>query len=120
MAELLTCQDVAEKMITIEASVVASIYAQPSLFHDNTLNRTMFKSEIWKCMFIIAEKIITMGGQSLDQVTVETMLDMESNNKLKDAYNKVGGYRKVELPMSIIDTSNMDLWVSELKGNLST
>lgn len=115
MSEILTRQDVADQMISIEANVVASIYSEPILFLDSGLDRKMFKNEIWKCLYIIAEKIVSKGGQSLDQITVETMLSMDGNEKLKGLYDKIGGYRKVELPMDIVDTSNISMWISELK-----
>lgn len=120
MATILTTQDIADQMITIEASVVSSIYVDHSLLFEYELNKNMFKNPIWKCFFIVAEKIISKGGQSLDQVTVETFLDMDGNEKLKSKYEQYGGYQKISLPMDMVDTSNIQMWVEDLKKYSAT
>lgn len=120
MAEILTTQDISDQMISIEASVVGSIYVEPSLLYEYELNKDIFKSPIWKCFFIIADRIVSKGGQSLDQVTIETFLCMDGNEKLKSVYETIGGYSKVSLPMDIVDTSNMEMWVEELRKYSAT
>lgn len=118
MANILDTLTVKREMLLIEANIIASIYANPSLLIDNDeLNKDMFKNEKWKCFFIIAEQIIKQGGKALDENTVETFLALPSkvNETLKIVYDKNGGYSSVDFTSEIVDTNSFDLWVNNLK-----
>lgn len=114
MSEL-TCNEISELMLPIEANVVASIYSDPNLIHDLDIGKELFQSNIWKCYYLVAEKIVKSGGQSLDEITIETFLNLEPNHKLRDIFYSFGGYKKISMAIDIVDSSNAKFWSEELR-----
>ena len=110
---------VAEKTITTECNVVATFWKNLELYseYNSDFDSSLFKSDIWKLYFEIGKGMYDSGYRQIDEVSVATYL--ENKPKLKEKYNSLGGYSKIEIVIDMANESNLKAHIEFLKkGNM--
>lgn len=104
-----------EKSISIESNVVATFWNNPDLYfeHSSDVDSQMFKSELWKMYFEIGEAMCKKGFKHIDELAVMTYL--ENKDEIRDKYVNMGGYNKIELALAMVNESNVQAHIDELK-----
>lgn len=106
---------VLEKSISIECNVVATFWSNPELYfeYSSEIDSKVFKSEIWKTYFSIGESMCKKGFKHIDELSVATYL--ENKDDIRDKYMNLGAYSKIELALSLVNESNVNAHIVELK-----
>ena len=97
-----------------EANVVSILWKDPDLFYacDN-LKLKDFTYNEWKVYWTIGKEIVTNEDKSsLDDITVGLYLN--KHPKLKEQYDKYGGYDFINKAQTYVSTENLDGYLKEL------
>ena len=113
--EKLKCaKQVKEYKVACEANIVSIFYKKPELMYDYQLKLEDFSENTWRVYWQIAYDIIVKEKKSvLDDITVG--LYLEKHSKLKQKYDEYGGYDTIDKATEYIKTSNISVYVNELK-----
>lgn len=107
-------REVLNYKLPCEANIVSILYKKPQLFESTNLSLCDISNNIWKVYFSIAYELYKVEKKTvLDDMTVGFFL--EKHNKLKEQYDKYGGYTTIEKSGEYISTDNFDGYLEELK-----
>lgn len=110
---------IAEKNIITECNVVATLWANPELYleYSSDIDADMFKSQIWNTYYSIGEQMAKKGFKHIDEVSVSTYL--EDKHELRDLFNNLGGYSKIEIALDMVNVINLQAHIETLKKSSS-
>ena len=89
-------KDVVQYKSVCEANVVGCLWLQPDLYDTyDSLTEDDFSKDVWKLLFIIGREIYRGENKKvLDDIT--TGLYLEKHPKMKETYEKYGGYNTID------------------------
>ena len=109
-----TKKKVTEFRTAAEASVVAILYKSPEELFNVNLTLDDFAINVWKVYFeIISKLVIQERKKTIDEVTVG--LYLEQHSKLKEMYDKYGGFDTIEKAKAYVHVENLSGFISELR-----
>lgn len=98
---------------TAESYVVMCIYKEPELMFDTKLTVDDIHNQTWKFFFSVAQKLVKNDKRKvLDDVTLGLFIN--TNNALKEMYEKLGGYQTIQNGVEFVQVDNFDSHVNDL------
>jgi replicative DNA helicase len=110
-----TVRKIKEYKQACEANIVSILWKSPELFfaYDN-LKLDDFTYNEWKVYWTIGKDIVANEEKPhLDDITVG--LYLEKHPKLKEKYDKYGGFQTIDKAKTYVKIDNLDGYVKELK-----
>ena len=102
-----------EEKNVAESYVVMCLYKEPELVFDTKLGVDDVHNETWKFFFSIAQKLVKNDKRRvLDEVTLGLFIN--TNNALKDMYERLGGYQTIQNGVEFVQVENFDSHVNDL------
>ena len=102
-----------EEKNVAESYVVMCIYKEPELMFDTKLSVDDIHNTTWKFFFSIAQKLVKVDKRKvLDDVTLGLFIN--TNNALKEMYEKLGGYQTIQNGVEFVEVDNFDSHVNDL------
>ncbi len=97
-----------------EANIVSILYKSSELYYDYSgLKLEDFSENVWKVFYQIGYDIIIKENKKLlDEITIG--LYLEKHQKLKEQYDKYGGYATIENAKAYVKVENIDGYINEL------
>lgn len=109
-----TAEKVIEYKKTSEANIVGTLFKNPELIYEANITLDDFSRNIWKVYYqIIYDLIIVEKKVSLDEITIGMYL--EKHPKLREQYEKNGGYNTITQITKYIEVKNFDSYITEIK-----
>ena len=107
-------KDVVQYKSVCEANVVGCLWLQPDLYDTyDSLTEDDFSKDVWKLLFIIGREIYRGENKKvLDDIT--TGLYLEKHPKMKETYEKYGGYNTIDELKGYVKIENLDGYIEEM------
>lgn len=96
-----------------EANIVSILYKESELVYETNLKLNDFSNNVWRVYWTIANDIIKLENKnSLDEMTIG--LYLEKHKKLRDKYDKYGGYDLISKAFAYVKVETLDGYIQEL------